>query len=881
MSKEGWVLGSGKIRHYILVLVAIFSTITTSLMFSDSASAITGDQAQACFSKFNNTTKPIVFEREKPNRNAPDYDYYSSGCDAVCDFNTDNKSWAQTTCSQEKIDAAKKAELKAAAPDPTDAKNTAIATAYAAKIDSNILSCGSTKANTKDPTSVAVAETQKECSGSVSTYIKECITSDKTTATDTKKLSLCLASKYSFEGDQAKITSLKRSLDTSKDIAIKAGQEAEIAAKDQQDCIDKNGTWENGACKEKDNDAESATTCSPDIGAVGWMVCPVMGYLSKIADGSYGFISEHFLSFDSQLLTSDDTKAAWSSFRNIANILFVVAFLIIIYSQITGSGIDNYGIKRMLPRLIIAAVLVNASYIICAIAVDASNLAGYGINSLFSNIPIGTDANPAGISTAKKAVTWVAVGGLVLASGTAALLALSTPVILASLLSVMMIVLILIARKALILILIVISPLAFVAYLLPNTEQWYKKWYKLFSSLLILFPVIGIVFAGSKLAANIIARSPTSKTGAVDDILLQITALGIATVPFFVVPSMLKGALAATGALGAKLQGLSNKADSRTKSKIGQSRLGEAKQAFNLRRAQRSINRRIGNGRLGRINSAIDNSRVGSYIGGNRGSAAAVAAQQKINREAVDNSVALLEQKNPEEKVNAAHRQLLVANQKGDVISARAAAQVLRSSGSLGKDTLHAAVHSMTTNGAKMNAAVSGAIRSDGLSAGVKDYDSVMDAWNASGGDISVQEANANNIARLNESEIAGQTLKRLGDAQANNAITTDQAKRVLAAHERGSVPLDDKKKEFFEKVANKPVDTAPKNREFTREQIRSMGPENTHKAVDQRGGMGSMSDGDVLSIRNNHGSHAVGQAAREEVIRRGLVTPPKRRNIP
>lgn len=43
--------------------------------------------------------------------------------------------------------------------------------------------------------------------------------------------------------------------------------------------------------------------------------------------------------------------------RNIANVVFVVMFLVVIYSLLTGRGVGNYNIKRMLPRFIVGAIL--------------------------------------------------------------------------------------------------------------------------------------------------------------------------------------------------------------------------------------------------------------------------------------------------------------------------------------------------------------------------------------------------------------------------------------------------------------------------------------------------------------------------------------------
>ena len=302
------------------------------------------------------------------------------------------------------------------------------------------------------------------------------------------------------------------------------------------------------------------------IDGIGWVVCPVMNFLADVNDKAYNFLASTFLSVNTGLVTG--VQPAWSQFRDIANILFVIAFLFVIYSQITSMGISNYGIKRMLPRIVVAALLVNLSFYICQIAVDVSNILGYGVVNFFNNTQIGTTTLGGGLSdnggNANYALGWVAIigGSLgILAGGVGIALSVSVPLILASILAIGMIVLIMIGRQALIVLLVAISPLAFVAYLLPNTEQWFKKWYKAFSTLLLLFPIIAVVFAASRLAAKIIAGLPP--VGNTDPNVMKLVALGVSVIPFFVVPGLLKGSLNAIGSLGAKMQGLSDKATGR------------------------------------------------------------------------------------------------------------------------------------------------------------------------------------------------------------------------------------------------------------------------------------------------------------------------------
>ena len=126
--------------------------------------------------------------------------------------------------------------------------------------------------------------------------------------------------------------------------------------------------------------SENTTSSTCDVQGLGWFICPVANWLAQGMDWMYEKLAA-FLK--TQPLETTNKRSglyiAWDVMRNFANMAFIAAFLIIIYSQTTSVGISNYGIKRLLPRLIIAALAVNLSFYICAILVDISNIAGYSL----------------------------------------------------------------------------------------------------------------------------------------------------------------------------------------------------------------------------------------------------------------------------------------------------------------------------------------------------------------------------------------------------------------------------------------------------------------------------------------------------------------------
>ena len=266
-----------------------------------------------------------------------------------------------------------------------------------------------------------------------------------------------------------------------------------------------------GSTTPGDSATGEKTTCA--IAAIGWIICPVMQAASKMVDGAYAIVSV-LLEVQPLLSTNQGGQStgiyeAWSAMRNFANVAFVIAFLVIVFSQLTSIGISNYGIKKMLPRLIVAAILVNASFWVCAIAVDLSNIVGGTLNGLLHNVAANNvSLNAPSFSTGQGG--WQDITGKILAGTGITLVILYVelsallPAIVAGLIIIVSIFIILTIRQALIILLIVISPLAFVAYLLPNTESLFKKWREMLQTLLMLYPIIALIFGASALASKIL-----------------------------------------------------------------------------------------------------------------------------------------------------------------------------------------------------------------------------------------------------------------------------------------------------------------------------------------------------------------------------------------
>lgn len=362
---------------------------------------------------------------------------------------------------------------------------------------------------------------------------------------------------------------------------------------------------------------------------VGWIVCPIVRGSTGVVVGMYNFMQANFLNIKSDQLFSNSGKGQeafkhWVAFRDIANIFFVIMIAIIIFSQVTGVGISNYGIKKMLPKIIIYAILVNISWYIVVIAIDISNIIGSTLFKWLSN-----DGNWSFSSDVQKETSpvegiltgTVATGALIAAGVTAALVGGATILlfIASAALAVVMTVFILMIREAAVIVLVVTSPLAFVAGLLPNTEGLFKKWIKLTKNMLMIYPICSLIVGGALFVSNLLY-------GVVDDPLLKIIYGVLPILSLFAIIAVIKTVLSfIDGLTGGNLRGALGRMSGR---------INAAAQDSNWARASRAkaMDRTIGGIAIGK-NARNDKFEEGQY---ERDKAALEKLDKKKNKTAAD-----------------------------------------------------------------------------------------------------------------------------------------------------------------------------------------------------------------------------------------------------
>lgn len=205
----------------------------------------------------------------------------------------------------------------------------------------------------------------------------------------------------------------------------------------------------------------------------------------------------------------------WTVLRDLSNMFFVLILLIIAISSIVKWQVVNY--RQNLRRLILMALLINFSKTIVVFFIDLSQV----ITLTF--ISAVKDVLQAGVVTAlglDKMVSPISGGGVSGFAGDLFTYVVAAIAFCVATLVVAVILILFLGRIIALWLILVFAPLAFLASTLPQTKEWYDKWWKTLGSNLTLAPVLAFMLW---LVFAVVAGGST--TGVTDG-QIQISATG-------------------------------------------------------------------------------------------------------------------------------------------------------------------------------------------------------------------------------------------------------------------------------------------------------------------------------------------------------------------
>ncbi len=302
-------------------------------------------------------------------------------------------------------------------------------------------------------------------------------------------------------------------------------------------------TFKNVACADLTTPAATAGNNAPTCESTGislsWLLCPVINGLTDAVTGMNRDIIKPLLQEKPiDLSTNPDPNAnplqiykIWSNFRFFGDLVLVIALLVIVFSEVIGGGIiDAYTVRRALPRVLIAAILINLSIYIVAGLVDITNIVGGGVVALISSPFVAAgdySLNLSNLTSALGLGTLAAGGVAIFALGGALVEFLLVFVLLPAVIAFVGALFTVVIRQGLIVFLLLTSPVAFALYAMPNTEQWFKKWWNLLFITLMVYPIVETIFALANVLAVTIDKTSTGLTNGI----AQLVALAALVLP--------------------------------------------------------------------------------------------------------------------------------------------------------------------------------------------------------------------------------------------------------------------------------------------------------------------------------------------------------------
>lgn len=291
---------------------------------------------------------------------------------------------------------------------------------------------------------------------------------------------------------------------------------------------------------------------------MSWLICPLLRQADNGVEWMDRTINNILLVPNAYLERGnpehDRLEDTWQRMRNIAYLILVPIALIMVISTALGfEFVSAYTVKKALPRMGAAVIFIALSWEITKFLTIFSNNVGSGMMGLimsgFGNggeITFSSLFSPDGGDSTK--VFSIALLGGAAASGLAIgalFFILSYALVAAAGLFLGFIVLTF--RQMLIVALMLVGPLAILAWIFPGNDKLWKLWWGSFSKLLLLFPLIAVVIGSGKAFASVVADV---NGGFVDTLIKLVAYIG----PYFLIPSLFKFA----GGAFATISGMAN-----------------------------------------------------------------------------------------------------------------------------------------------------------------------------------------------------------------------------------------------------------------------------------------------------------------------------------
>jgi hypothetical protein len=256
---------------------------------------------------------------------------------------------------------------------------------------------------------------------------------------------------------------------------------------------------------------------------VGWILSPIIALFGKLVVLLLDILVS--IAQYNDFINSTAVSYGWVVVRDLCNMFFVLILLIIAFASIL--RIESYNLKTWLPKLIIMAVLINFSKLICGVLIDFTQIVMLTFINAVKDIAGGNLTEMLGINKILTADPEGSGGEITKSSIVGSLILALVMVIIATVVILSMLVM-LVMRIIMIWIYVVLSPLAYLLASFPQGAQYSQRWWSDFSKNLIIGPVVafflwlsfaslGSVEGSAQIKSQMMANTNVEEQGLGDD----------------------------------------------------------------------------------------------------------------------------------------------------------------------------------------------------------------------------------------------------------------------------------------------------------------------------------------------------------------------------
>jgi hypothetical protein len=210
-----------------------------------------------------------------------------------------------------------------------------------------------------------------------------------------------------------------------------------------------------------------------------------VGWFTSIATTMFAYaVDSRYLSGPTGLLNLQATYDMWKFVRDIINVFFILALLFIAFAFIF--QIDGYSDKKVILKLIYAALLVNFSFPIARVIIDFANIPMY----FFIQMILGDGQNASMVlSSSLSASNLEAI--ILPAKDSSDVTNILLAIVFLFIFNITILVLAFqfLIRVVALVILVIFSPIGFVASGIPGMKSYGKKWWSNFMNYVLFGPI--------------------------------------------------------------------------------------------------------------------------------------------------------------------------------------------------------------------------------------------------------------------------------------------------------------------------------------------------------------------------------------------------------